>query len=442
MSINHEDYQKLNNDEILKEENKIIKAIKRIFGIFLIVLSIFIGIFLSNLILLVIAEKTKSAIFAFIIQFLFILIFTGGLSYLGTFFIRLKAKNSLITSLIIFLLTWGLTFICLCVIFYSPVDNNTIYYTNINNTYWELNTGSKISYIKYEGKTMKEYPIIFLHGGPSSPVNGKECFVDELVSEGYVLYQYDQFGCGNSNRAKNPKEYTVERHVNDLEEIRKHIGAEKIILISRSWGGELASSYMAKYNNKVYISIFISPGPIWEKDNSYERLTKEGENDINNIKRNNLRYQIVQILTNFGSKIGLYYIMSENKLDKLFMNFHDELNMKPGSGKYFNSKGGGYGFWGNLMTKNSRAKQDCIYEKLLKSDAKCLVIKGQYDYISFGCTVLYRDKIKDSILILVDGMGHCIEKEYTSMISENIISFLKNGTTISEPYKGKKNPWK
>ena len=73
MSINHEDYQKLNNDEILKEENKIIKAIKRIFGIFLIVLSIFIGIFLSNLILLVIAEKTKSAIFAFIIQFLFIL---------------------------------------------------------------------------------------------------------------------------------------------------------------------------------------------------------------------------------------------------------------------------------------------------------------------------------------------------------------------------------
>ena len=442
MSINTEDYKQLNNEEEMEKENNYNNKIKKIIGTIIIIAVIISGLILSVFILLIFAEKTKNSIIAYIIQFILMCFYIGGITYIGTYLIGIKLKTGIIISIVIFLIEYIFIFIILCILFYSPVDNNSIYYSN-NNTYWELSTGSRISYIKYgDFPNIKEYPIIFLHGGPGAPVNGKEPFIDELVSEGFIVYQYDQFGCGNSNRANNPKEYTIERHVSDLEEIRKKIGAEKIILISHSFGGALASSYMSKYNDKVYNSIFISPGPIWEGDKSYEKYNKEGNENIKNAKKKNKRYNYLHFLINLHSKTGLYYLMSENKLDKLAMNFHDTLNMKPGSGKYYNTIGAGYGFWANVMTGDSMLKKDCNYKELAKSDAKCLIIKAQYDYLSWEIIIIYRDLIYDSTLILVDGMGHSVEKEYESSISKNIISFLNNGTTISKPYKDNENPWK
>ena len=192
---------------------------------------------------------------------------------------------------------------------------------------------------------------------------------------------------------------------------------------------------MAKYNDKVLKSIFISPKPICEDDNSSEIFTKEGNEDINNALKDNKRFYISGILANLGSETGLYYLMSEDKLDKLFMNYHDNLNMKPGSGENYKTKGAGYGFWASIMTSKSFSDMDCNYENLTKSDAECLVIRGQFDYLSLKNTVLYRDKINNSTLILIDSMGHCVEEKYESIISKNIISFLKNGTTINKPYE-------
>ena len=444
MSINNEDKNEpiINNtnsdsDCDNDDENKCFKAVKIVSGIIIILLGLAIGIIFPIIILLIIAEKTENAIIAYIIQFIIMMIIISVFTFIGICTCGAKKLTSCIIGIIISLIIWALIFVFLCLIFYLPVDNDSVFYKNINETYWEFNT-SKISYIKYEGSnTTTEYPIIFVHGGPGEPVNGTQHFLEELVLEGYEVYQYDQFGCGNSNRATNPKEYTVERHISDLEEIRKKIGAEKIILISHSWGGSLVSSYMAKYNDKVLKSIFISPKPICEDDNSSEIFTKEGNEDINNALKDNKRFYISGILTNLVSETGLYYLMSEDKLDKLFMNFHDNLNMKPGSGENYKTKGAGYGFWASIMTSKSFSDMDCNYENLTKSDAECLVIRGQFDYLSLKNTVLYRDKINNSTLILIDGMGHCVEEKYESIISKNIISFLKNGTTINKPYEEK-----
>ena len=83
----------------------------------------------------------------------------------------------------------------------------------------------------------------------------------------------------------------------------------------------------------------------------------------------------------------------------------------------------------------------CPYEGLKKSTAKCFVIKAQYDYLFFDVTKQYRDLIADSRMITIDGMGHFIEKEYESEISENIQSFLETGDTVKEPYTGFSSPW-
>ena len=128
---------------------------------------------------------------------------------------------------------------------------------------------------------------------------------------------------------------------------------------------------------------------------------------------------------------GLFVLMDEKKLDNLFMKFHDDLNMMPGSGQYYNSKGSGYGFWANVMTGRSMTKSPSPYNNLKKFEGRSLVVKGQYDYVD-----------PNSTLITIDGMGHSVESDQINEVFSNIKMFLINGTTINPPYYGNDSPWK
>ena len=273
---NEENEKNEENDKLLdsgtSHENKCIKSIKIIIGIILIILGDLIGIIISIFIMLLTADKSKKAIIAYIAHFFVMFIIISIFTYISTCIMGARQKKRIITGIIMFLVIYALTIAFLLCIFYLPVDYNDDFYKNDN--YWDLSTGSRIAYQKYGNNSSNYYPIISLHGGPGIPPNGKDLFGPDLASEGFVVYHYDQFGCGNSNRAKDPKEYTIERQVKDLEEIRKKIGVKKINLIGNSWGGALAANYMAKYNENVNNTIFISPGPIWLGDNSYEQYKK------------------------------------------------------------------------------------------------------------------------------------------------------------------------
>ena len=133
--------------------------------------------------------------------------------------------------------------------------------------------------------------------------------------------------------------------------------------------------------------------------------------------------------------------MDEDKLDNLFIQFHDELNMKSGSGEFYNTLGAGFVFGNNVMTSKSISKMECPYNNLKKTTAKCLVIKDQYDYLSFGVTKQYRDLIPNSKMITINNIGHSIEFQFESEIFENIESFIKTGNTIKTPYTGSTSPW-
>lgn len=111
--------------------------------------------------------------------------------------------------------------------------------------------------------------MIWLHGGPGYPA-GMPGYggapgippLNALTQEGFDVYYYDQLGGGLSTRLDNPSEYTVDRHVADLEAIRKEIGAEKVMLIGLSWGGVLAENYMLAHPGRVEKVVFESPGPM------------------------------------------------------------------------------------------------------------------------------------------------------------------------------------
>src|SRR5215204_1297723 len=127
--------------------------------------------------------------------------------------------------------------------------------------FWELPTGSRIAYVRVpaEGRA-REAPILFLHGGPGVPdMRGDSQYFGTLAQDGFDVYVYDEVGSGRSSRLTDPRGYTLERDVSDLEAVRKKIGADKVILIGHSYGGTLAAAYAAAHGEHVAKMVLTSP---------------------------------------------------------------------------------------------------------------------------------------------------------------------------------------
>ncbi len=84
--------------------------------------------------------------------------------------------------------------------------------------------------------------VLMLHGGPGMCHDYLLPFED-LASAGYRVLFYDQLGCGRSERAQDPGEYSIDRDVEDLEELRRTLDLGPVHLIGSSYGGLLAIAY-------------------------------------------------------------------------------------------------------------------------------------------------------------------------------------------------------
>ena len=112
--------------------------------------------------------------------------------------------------------------------------------------YWDLPTHSRVAYLEFNASgERRTYPIVFLHGGPGAYVVSIEPttrVLSQLRQDGFDVYVYDQVGGGLSQRLPDITQYTVARHVADLEAIRREIRAEKLIISIGSGHGAQASA--------------------------------------------------------------------------------------------------------------------------------------------------------------------------------------------------------
>lgn len=100
--------------------------------------------------------------------------------------------------------------------------------------------------------------IVFLHGGPGGQLGNQLDNLSELART-HVLIGYTQRGAEGS-RADSTT-LTVERHVADIEQVRRHFGIGRLILLGHSWGGALAVLYAAQHPQNVERLILNGPMP-------------------------------------------------------------------------------------------------------------------------------------------------------------------------------------
>jgi proline iminopeptidase len=95
--------------------------------------------------------------------------------------------------------------------------------------------------------------ILLLHGGPAMTHEYMECFETFFLREGFEFYEYDQLGSYYSDQPKDSNLWTTERFVEEVEQVRKAIGADSsnFYVLGNSWGGILAMEYALKYQQHI-----------------------------------------------------------------------------------------------------------------------------------------------------------------------------------------------
>jgi proline iminopeptidase len=333
------------------------------------------------------------------------------------------------------LLKW--TFLLLVILFFYkaciPAKQDTITIKARQSTkYWNLNTNSKIAYTFIEGQgDKKNYPVIYLHGGPGGYVHSKVIEVLERLSEdGFDVYLYDQIGSGLSARLENVDDYSATRHQKDLEAIVELIKADKVILVGQSWGGALATLYAADNLTKVDKIILTCPGIIKPAIDSVEKLKAPDSLNLKDPLEVNgetikfalkPRYLAIRFWAFWGKKLASDE-ETDSYLNKMAMVFTKGLVYDPS--KTLPEEGGGGGY-SNIKVPTSYNKLKDPRTKLKNNTIPVLIIKGQYDNIPWGNTNEYLEVFKNSKLKIIENSGHDVYIEKPEEYLNAMKLFLK-----------------
>lgn len=152
---------------------------------------------------------------------------------------------------------------------------------------------SKEGYVDVEGGQVwyrkagfgDETPLLLLHGGPGAP----SCYLNPLegVSVDRPVIFYDQLGAGQSDRPTDISLWTIDRFVQELDDVRDALGLDYVHICGHSWGTMLAVDYMLTKPEGVRSLILASPALSarrWAED--AERLLAQLPEDLRNAVKN------------------------------------------------------------------------------------------------------------------------------------------------------------
>jgi proline iminopeptidase len=92
-------------------------------------------------------------------------------------------------------------------------------------------------------------PLFIIPGGPGGAHISYRDF-DPMAAHNMIVY-FDAFGRGKSDTAKNVKEYSLERDIEDIEGLRVGLHLDQINVLGHSYGGLVAQGYAIKYPQHV-----------------------------------------------------------------------------------------------------------------------------------------------------------------------------------------------
>lgn len=288
--------------------------------------------------------------------------------------------------------------------------------------YYEVN-GSKLWVVKVGAGE----PLIMISGGPGGAHKGLRSF-DSLSVQGNIqLIYFDAFGRGKSDVAKDVKEYSLERDIDDIEGLRKAMQLDTVSLLGHSYGSLVAQGYAVKYGEHVSHLILA---------NGFHSFVMWQENDDNCNHEIKVNYpEVWSDLMKFREQGGvssdsihqsiysrvpygfLYAYNPNNFLNRGGKSYPNAFNSK----LYYQMVGKD----GDFIVGNDIGNFD--FRKQLK-DLKMptLIYGGRFDRVAVPrMMVKYKEYCPQATFVMFEKSGHNPQVEEPEKLFPMIVDFLK-----------------
>ncbi|MDR5589912.1 proline iminopeptidase-family hydrolase [Christiangramia sp. SM2212] len=260
--------------------------------------------------------------------------------------------------------------------------------------YVEVN-GGKVWY-RINGKGANT-PVLLLHGGPGSSSFGFEPY--KKISEDRPVIFYDQLGSGRSDRITDTTLMTVERYIDEVEQVRKELDVDKVYLHGQSWGTALGLEYYLKYPEHVEGIIFSSPyfsTKRWIRDAN--ELVTTLPDSIQKIIRTNEENKTFSN-PEYQDAVTLFYSKFLRRKDR-------SQAQKDTASKYFGTNVYEY-MWGpsEFTATGTLLNYDRI-DKLSEVKVPVLFITGEFDEAIPSTVKEYQQMVPGAEFVEISNSGH------------------------------------
>ena len=281
----------------------------------------------------------------------------------------------------------------------------------LDTQYWQLSTGSRLAYTRFAAAGgRRAEPIVFLHGGPGAPLRDSEhAFFERFAGEGYDVYLYEQAGTGRSDPLRDLRDYTVQRNVDDLEAIRRTIGAERLILIGQSWGAVLAAHYAADHPQRVAKLVFPSPGPMRHADQVRIDASRTAAASADTTPP--LRVMAAWYFAEVNPRLAANFAPPQemnNYMGSVAPRLMRQSYCAGDAASVPRVDGAGFNFYANRLTQQDMELHSDPRPALRLGATPTLVMKGECDYVPWEVARDYKSSFPNSRMVYLEHTGHLL----------------------------------
>jgi proline-specific peptidase len=262
-------------------------------------------------------------------------------------------------------------------------------------------------------------PLLILHGGPGAASYYVEPLA-ERVAEHRPAIVYDQLGCGRSDKPNDPSLWTVDRSVEELDQVRRALGLERCHLLGQSWGGWLAIDYMCREPEGIAGLVLASTSA------SIPQFVAEARQLIGEMPEP-ARTTLIELGArgDYGNPAYLeatqqFYRRHLCRLDPWPEALVNSTRQIDGNQVYLTMNGPTeFDVIGRLRNWDRTGDLHAV-------TAPTLVTCGRYDEITPACSETIRDGIPGARMVIFEQSAHCAHLEEPELYARTVEEFLKD----------------
>ncbi|MFA5942886.1 MAG: alpha/beta fold hydrolase [Candidatus Thermoplasmatota archaeon] len=114
--------------------------------------------------------------------------------------------------------------------------------------YVRLSDGTTMHYVEWGGDFRKP-TVLLLHGNPTWSFLYRD-WIRSLSKVARVV-AVDHAGFGRSDHPSDPRYYSLEKHIKNLEELVSELGLRRVVPVVQDWGGPIGLGYATRHASDI-----------------------------------------------------------------------------------------------------------------------------------------------------------------------------------------------